>query len=95
LALIQQRLQQLTAATGQQLALVYIFIREDQLDVILVPADAPPIYRPVPEAGRKNLLPVVQEFLDKITAPRERKELAICPPPSNFTNGLSSRSKLT
>ena len=70
---IQEELKNISVATQKKFALVYTVIRDEQLDVILVPINGAPIYRPIRDAGRKNMLPVVKDFMEKITSPRYRR----------------------
>ncbi|MBD2542470.1 CHAT domain-containing protein [Planktothricoides raciborskii] len=70
---IQEELKNISVATQKKFALVYTVIRDEQLDVILVPINGAPIYRPIRDAGRKNMLPVVKDFMEKITSHRYRR----------------------
>jgi CHAT domain-containing protein len=70
---IQDELKNISLATQKKFDLVYTVIRDDQLDVILVPISGRPIYRPIRDAGRKNMLPVVKKFMETLSSPRYRR----------------------
>ncbi|MBD1867416.1 CHAT domain-containing protein [Cyanobacteria bacterium FACHB-471] len=64
---IQSRLAELAVQTGRTPALVYLFSRAEQLDVILVTAADAPIYRSVAAADRDSLLQVTTALRRELT----------------------------
>ena len=66
---ISKTLSRLAAQTKKKPALIYAIPRTDQLELILILPDRPPILRSVPSAKQENLLPVVKEFSSEITNP--------------------------
>ena len=68
---IAKTLSRLAAQTKKKPALIYAIPRTDQLELILILPDRPPILRSVPEAKRQNLLPTVKDFSSEITNPRK------------------------
>lgn len=66
---ISKTLSRLAAQTKKKPALIYAIPRTDQLELILILPDRPPILRSVPSAKQKELLPVVKEFINEITNP--------------------------
>jgi CHAT domain-containing protein len=69
---LQTRLTQLQRKTGLKPAILYTFARPEQLDVVLVIPDAPPIYRTVREAPRHRVLDAVNNLRASITSPVAR-----------------------
>lgn len=68
---IANTLSRLAVKTQKKPALIYAIPRTDQLELILILPDRPPILRSVPEAQLKNLRQVAQEFSSEITNPRK------------------------
>jgi CHAT domain-containing protein len=68
---IAKTLSRLSTDTKKKSALIYAIPRTDQLELILILPDRPPIHRSVPEAKLKNLRLVTQEFSSEITNPRK------------------------
>jgi filamentous hemagglutinin family protein len=64
---IQSRLADLAVQTGRTPALVYLFSRPEQLDVILVTATGSPVYRSVAAADRDSLLQVTTALRRELT----------------------------
>lgn len=64
---IQSRLAELAVQTGKTPALVYLFSRPEQLDVILVTASGSPVYRSVAAADRDSLLQVTTALRRELT----------------------------
>jgi filamentous hemagglutinin family protein len=67
LSQIQSRLAELAAQTGRVPALVYLFSRPEQLDIILVTASDAPVYRSVSAADRTALFQVAADLKRQIT----------------------------
>jgi filamentous hemagglutinin family protein len=67
LSQIQSRLAELAVQTGRTPALVYLFSRPEQLDVILVTATDAPVYRSVAAADRTSLLQVTTNLRRELT----------------------------
>lgn len=66
---ISKTLSRLAVQTKKKPALIYAIPRTDQLELILILPDRPPIHRSVPSAKQEKLLSVVQEFRTQITNP--------------------------
>jgi CHAT domain-containing protein len=64
---ISKTLSRLAAQTKKKPALIYAIPRTDQLELILILPDRPPINRSVPSAKQETLLQVVKEFTSEIT----------------------------
>ncbi|MBW3585127.1 MAG: CHAT domain-containing protein, partial [Cyanobacteria bacterium 0813] len=64
---ISKTLSRLAVQTKKKPALIYAIPRTDQLELILILPDRPPIHRSVPEAKQQKLLSVVKEFSSEIT----------------------------
>jgi CHAT domain-containing protein len=64
---ISKTLSRLAVQTRKKPALIYVIPRTDQLELILILPDRPPINRSIPSAKQENLLPVVKEFISEIT----------------------------
>ncbi|MCT7948626.1 CHAT domain-containing protein [Ancylothrix sp. C2] len=70
---IQETLRSRSQQTGIQSAIVYIFARDSQLDLLLVPMAGEPIYKTIPQANRATLMAKVQEFQQEIGNPVKRR----------------------
>lgn len=68
---ISKTLSRLAVPTKKKSALIYAIPRSDQLELILILPDRPPVNRSVPLAQKENLLRVVQEFSTEITNPQK------------------------
>lgn len=68
---IAKTLSRLAAQTKKKPALIYAIPRTDQLELILILPDRPPIHRSVPDAKQQKLLAVAKEFSSEITNPRK------------------------
>jgi len=68
---ISKTLSRLATQTKKKPALIYAIPRTDQLELILILPDRPPILRSIPSAKQKNLLSAVKEFNSEITNPRK------------------------
>lgn len=68
-AAITKTLSRLSAQTKKKSALIYAIPRTDQLELILILPDRPPIHRSVPEAKQQKLLQVAKQFSSEITNP--------------------------
>ncbi|MBE9188107.1 CHAT domain-containing protein [Microcoleus sp. LEGE 07076] len=66
---ISKTLSRLAVQTKKKPALIYAIPRSDQLELILILPDRPPILRSVPSAKQETLLSVVKEFSSEITNP--------------------------
>lgn len=64
---ISKTLSRLAVQTKKKPALIYAIPRTDQLELILILPDRPPINRSVPSAQKDKLVPVVQAFTSEIT----------------------------
>ena len=66
---ISKTLSRLAVQTEKKPALIYAISRTDQLELILILPDRPPILRSVPSAKQEKLLSVVTEFTSEIRNP--------------------------
>ena len=66
---ISKTLSRLAVQTKKKPALIYAIPRTDQLELILILPDRPPVHRSIPSAKQAKLLPVVQKFSSEITNP--------------------------
>jgi filamentous hemagglutinin family protein len=69
---LQTKLTQLQHQVGLKPAILYTFSRPEQLDLVLVVPDAPPIHRTVTDATRQRLLTEVNNLRIAITQPIAR-----------------------
>ncbi|MEB3826889.1 CHAT domain-containing protein, partial [Phormidium sp. CCY1219] len=69
---IQDKLRAIANLTGTQPAIIYTFMRDEQLDLVLVPPQGVPIYKTVPEAKRDLILEKMSQFRQDITNPLKR-----------------------
>ena len=81
---ISKTLSRLAVKTKKRPALIYAIPRTDQLELILILPDRPPILHSIPSAKKENLVAVVKEFNSEITNPRK----------INTTSYLESAQKL-
>lgn len=77
---LQSTLKALQSKTGLKPAILYTFARPEQLDVILVLPDAPPIYRTLHDAPRDRVLKAVENLRAAITSPVARISNTYRPP---------------
>jgi CHAT domain-containing protein len=66
---ISKTLSRLAVQTKKKPAVIYAIPRTDQLELILILPDRPPILRSVPSAKQEKLLSAVKEFTSEITNP--------------------------
>jgi len=66
---ISKTLSRLGVKTKKKAALIYAIPRTDQLELILILPERPPILRSVPSAKQEKLLSAVKEFNSEITNP--------------------------
>ncbi|MBE9124176.1 CHAT domain-containing protein [Tychonema sp. LEGE 07199] len=66
---ISKTLSRLAVQTKKKPALIYAIPRTDQLELILILPDRPPILRSVPSAKQETLLSAVKKFNNEITNP--------------------------
>ncbi|WP_156331861.1 CHAT domain-containing protein, partial [Planktothricoides sp. SR001] len=78
-ASMQLQLQQIAKTTGNQTAIIYVFTREKQLDLIVVPPLGKPIYKNVAINSKESLLEQVEEFQNQITDPIFRQTTTYLP----------------
>lgn len=70
---IQNVLKAIAKVPGKQSAMIYVVVRNEQLELILIPPEGEPIRKSIPEAKEASLLPVVQELRTEVTNPRKRR----------------------
>ncbi|MCT7962855.1 CHAT domain-containing protein [Laspinema sp. D1] len=63
---IQNKLRDMETLTGKNAGLIYVFSRNEQLDLVLIPPVGKPIYKSVPEANQAVLLQEVQRLQGEI-----------------------------
>jgi filamentous hemagglutinin family protein len=73
---IRDALAKIASQIGNRSAIIYVSALPDQLELVVFTPEGRPIRRAVPEAKREELLKVVSDFRDKITAPRHRDSTA-------------------
>ncbi|MCT7996783.1 CHAT domain-containing protein [Laspinema olomoucense] len=69
---LQEKIVHDSEPTGTKPAILYTFVREQELDLILMPSKGDPIYKKVEAADRETLLKVVTDFRKAIADPRSR-----------------------
>ncbi len=69
---IQRTVGGISNLTRSKTAIIYLFGRPEQLDIIMVPVNGEPIYRRVPQAAGSLLLATHHRFSDEITNPTRR-----------------------
>ena len=77
---IQNKIQNVSVATGTSPAILYTFARGNQLDLVLMLPDGQPIYKTVPAAGRDALLRVSRKLRAEITSPIKRRSTSYLAP---------------
>jgi filamentous hemagglutinin family protein len=77
---IRDALSTIASQTENQSAIIYVTALPDQLELVVFTPKGRPIRRAVPEAKREELLKVVSDFRDKITAPRLRNSTSYLQP---------------
>ncbi|MCX8120001.1 MAG: CHAT domain-containing protein, partial [Oscillatoriaceae bacterium SKW80] len=75
---IQEKLRLMADTTGKKAALIYIFVRSEQLDIIIIPPLGQPIHKSIP-INAKNLLEKVREFQNQINDPTARRSTSYLP----------------
>ncbi|AFY84607.1 CHAT domain-containing protein [Oscillatoria acuminata] len=63
---IQNKLREMETLTGKNAGLIYVFSRNEQLDLVLIPTIGQPIYKSVPEANKAVLLQEVERLQREI-----------------------------
>ncbi|MGL5195662.1 MAG: CHAT domain-containing protein, partial [Chroococcales cyanobacterium] len=63
---IQNKLRDMETLTGKNAGLIYVFSRNEQLDLVLIPPVGKPIYKSVPEANQAVLFQEVQRLQGEI-----------------------------
>ncbi|MCT7973276.1 CHAT domain-containing protein [Laspinema olomoucense] len=63
---IQNKLREMETLTGKNAGLIYVFSRNEQLDLVLIPPVGKPIYKSVPEANQAVLFQEVQHLQEEI-----------------------------
>ncbi|MGE5658903.1 MAG: CHAT domain-containing protein [Actinomycetota bacterium] len=69
---IQKTLKIIEERTGTKPSLIYVFSRDEQLDLALITASGPVVHESITDAKREVLLKVVNQFREDITSPRNR-----------------------
>ena len=69
----QKNFQRIAEQTGQQFAIIYVDVRPNQLDLILIPPVGTPIIHELTEVTERKLFRVVKEFRNRTTDPLERE----------------------
>ena len=83
---IQDKLGEMAESTPAKAAIMYIFTRPKQLDLVLVPPGGEPIHKSVPAAHRAALLEQVQAFKRQITDPTRRRTTSYLPSSQKLYN---------
>ncbi|MFB8795541.1 MAG: CHAT domain-containing protein [Microcoleus sp.] len=76
---IQTKLAGISAETGTQPSIIYLFSRPEQLDLVLIAASGSVVYQKVPEANREQLMKLVTKFREELTKPGARKTTSYLP----------------
>ncbi|MCT7990803.1 CHAT domain-containing protein, partial [Laspinema olomoucense] len=63
---IQNKLREMETLTGKNAGLIYVFSRNEQLDLVLIPPVGKPIYKSVPEANQAVLFQEIQRLQGEI-----------------------------
>ncbi|WP_305884992.1 CHAT domain-containing protein [Oscillatoria sp. HE19RPO] len=63
---IQNKLREMENLTGKNAGLIYVFSRNEQLDLVLIPPVGKPIYKSVPEANQAVLFQELQRLQGEI-----------------------------
>ena len=63
---IQEKLREMEILTGKNAGLIYVFSRNEQLDLVLIPPIGKPIYKSVPAANQAVLFQEVQRLQGEI-----------------------------
>ena len=66
---IQEKIRVNGRQTGKQPAIIYLFSRPEQLDLIVVPPRGIPIHKSIPAAKRETLMQVVANFRSELLSP--------------------------
>jgi CHAT domain-containing protein len=66
---IQERIRAIDRQTGKKSAIIYAFVRPEQLDLIIVPPSSIPIHKSIPAAKRETLMQVVANFRSELLSP--------------------------
>ncbi|MEG3941021.1 CHAT domain-containing protein [Microcoleus sp. S36b_A3] len=76
---IKKKLASVGAETGTKPSLIYLFSREEKLDLMLVTSCGAVVHKTVSQANREELLKVVTEFRGEITKPGARTTTSYLP----------------
>jgi len=76
----QRRLEELAAETGTRPAMIYVYPRAAQLELILVPFVGEPIHYSVPDAPAERVFASARKLFDEIVDPTRRRTTAYLPP---------------
>jgi filamentous hemagglutinin family protein len=77
---VQANLQAVTEQTGKKPAIIYVILRSDQIDLIIVPPDKGKItYRTVSNVTRKEVLQTANDLRQEITNPVKRNTKSYLP----------------
>jgi CHAT domain-containing protein len=66
---IQERIRAIGRQTGKKPAIIYVFSRPEQLDLIVVPPSGIPIHKSIPAAKRETLMQVATNFRSELLSP--------------------------
>jgi CHAT domain-containing protein len=66
---IQERITTISSQTGKKPAIIYVFSRPEQLDLIIVPLRGIPIHKRIPAAKRETLRQVVAKLKSELLSP--------------------------
>ncbi|MEB3831914.1 CHAT domain-containing protein [Phormidium sp. CCY1219] len=70
---IQNKQRQMGITRGTRSALVYLFLRDQQLDLVLVPSEGEPIYKSISSVSKEALRQQVIRFQQEIANPTKRR----------------------
>ncbi|HIK11142.1 MAG TPA: CHAT domain-containing protein [Oscillatoriaceae cyanobacterium M33_DOE_052] len=76
---LQNKLREQALLQKQKPAIIYIFARDNRLDLILVPSEGKPIYQSVTDAPREAVLAKVVELKGEIANPTRRRTTSYLP----------------
>lgn len=75
---MQEKLRLMATTTGKRAAIIYTFVRPDQLDLVVIPPLGQPIHKSIPIPA-KALLETVREFQNQIGDPTARSSTSYLP----------------
>ncbi|NJO20536.1 MAG: filamentous hemagglutinin N-terminal domain-containing protein, partial [Spirulinaceae cyanobacterium RM2_2_10] len=79
IGVFQSRLQQMAQVTGTQPAIIYVFVRQEQLELVLISTTGSPIRFSVPDAPAEQVLARVRELQAEIVDPTRRQTTSYRP----------------